>query len=82
MVGVRGALPFDMPACVLLPDHLHCIWSLPDGDDDFPSRWRQIKGRFTQGYLKAGGVALAVSQSEQAESRRGVWQPRYWEHRI
>ena len=82
MACVRRSLPFDMPACVLLPDHLHCIWMMPEGDDDFPRRWRQIKERFTRTYLTEGGVDTAATSNQQAQGRRGVWQPRYWEHRI
>ena len=82
MVHVRRSLPFDMLACVLLPDHLHCIWAMPDGDDDFPRRWRQIKERFMRAYLAGGGIGLPVTSNQRSQGRRGVWQPRYWEHRI
>ena len=82
IAAVRSRLPFEMPAIVLLPDHLHCIWTLPRNDDDFPERWRQIKGRFTHGYLSAGGREWDVTVQHQRQGRRGVWQPRYWEHRI
>lgn len=71
-----------MFACVLLPDHLHCLWTLPEGDDDLPVRWANTKRRFTQEYLARGGVALPVSNNRQRHQERGVWQPRYWEHRI
>ena len=80
--SVRGRLPFEMPAIVLLADHLYCIWTLPHGDDDFPKRWRQIKGRFTHDYLAGGGRDWDVSDQHGRQGRRGVWQPRYWEHRI
>lgn len=80
--GVRRRLPFAMPAIVLLPDHLHCIWTLPLDDDDFPERWRQIKGRFSHDYLSAGGRDWDVTERQKREGRAGVWQPRYWEHRI
>jgi putative transposase len=82
MVVVRAKRPFDMPACVLLPDHLHCIWTLPEDNDDFPLRWRQIKEWFTRKYLAAGGSALAVTEQQRRQGRLGVWQSRYWEHRI
>ncbi len=81
-VEVRRRWRFDMFACVLLPDHLHCIWTLPEGDDDFPVRWANIKRRFTQRYLEHGGVSLPVSDNRRRHQERGVWQPRYWEHRI
>ncbi len=82
MAWVRTKLPFDMLACVLLPNHLHCIWTLPPGDDDFPRRWRQIKERFTRSYLRSGGRDWDVTEQQRRQGRRGVWQPRYWEHRI
>ncbi len=81
-VEVRQRWAFDMFACVLLPDHLHCVWALPPGDDDFPLRWANIKRRFTQGYLSSGGTALPVTDSRRRHNERGVWQPRYWEHRV
>lgn len=45
---VRKARPFDIDAIVVLPDHLHCIWTLPDGDADFMTRWRLIKTWFSK----------------------------------
>ncbi len=81
-VEVRRQWPFDMFACALLPDHLHCIWTLPDGDDSFPMRWANIKRRFTQSYLSRGGVDLPVSENRTRHNERGMWQPRYWERRI
>ena len=81
-VHARRASPFDMFACVLLPDHLHCIWTLPACDDDFPARWASIKRYFTHHYLRDGGVELPVTASRDRKRGRGVWQPRYWEHRI
>ena len=53
--SVRKRLPFAIGPFVLLPDHLHCVWTLPADDDGFPERWRQIKGRFTYDYLAHGG---------------------------
>ncbi len=81
-VSVRRAYPFDMFACVLLPDHLHCLRSLPECDNNFPIRWGNIKRLFTKEYLAGGGSALAVSENRAKHHERGVWQARYWEHRI
>ena len=53
-----------------------------NADDDFPVRWANIKRKFTQSYLGRGGSALPVSENRAAHHERGVWQPRYWEHRI
>jgi len=44
--GVPQLYPFDIGAWVVLPDHLHCIWTLPEGDADFSTRWRLIKTAF------------------------------------
>ncbi len=82
VVSVRRRLPFDLHVFVLLPDHLHCIASMPDDDDDFPTRWRQIKSLFTREYLQTGGRDRTVTPQSRRQGRRGVWQPRYWEHRI
>lgn len=77
---IRANHPFEVDAAVILPDHLHCIWTLPQSDDNFSMRWRQIKREFTVQFLAAGGAEGAISSSRRAQSERGVWQRRYWEH--
>src|SRR5260370_4100827 len=52
---IRGKRPFAILAMVLLPDHLHGVWTLPEGDADYSTRWRQIKEGFTRSFLDAGG---------------------------
>lgn len=74
------ATPFSLEAILLLPDHLHTIWTLPDGDTAYPDRWKRIKRRFSEEYLARGGTEGDVSESQRARNERGVWQPRYWEH--
>lgn len=74
--------PFEMKAVVLLPDHLHAIWSLPSGDEAYPTRWSWIKKEFTQRWLDYSGNESEISDARQRERRRGVWQPRYWEHTL
>ncbi len=74
--------PFEIDAWVLMPDHIHCIWSLPEDDVDYSKRWGLIKSRFT----KIVGKRL-VSNSHSTESRMKkregtVWQRRFWEHKI
>jgi putative transposase len=78
---VRDLRPFAVDAWVLLPDHLHCIWTLPDGDHDFPTRWSLIKHHvsFACGQAFAGG---AVSASRRKHRDANVWQRRFWEHQI
>jgi len=76
----RQRWPFCIEALVLLPDHLHTIWTLPPDDSDFSKRWAWIKKEFTKRYLASGGVEAAVSAGKQNARRRGVWQPKFWEH--
>ncbi len=78
--SVQEAHPFELNAYVILPDHLHMIWTLPDGDSDYPMRWRQIKGAFTRSLASKG--AEKVSPSRKSKSEHAVWQRRYWEHTI
>lgn len=70
--------PFAMPAIVVLPDHLHCLWRLPPGDSDFPTRWRLIKSRFSRGLPNDE----RRSRSRLGKKERTIWQRRYWEHLI
>jgi putative transposase len=67
-------------AIVLLPDHLHTIWTLPAGDSAYPLRWQKIKEEFTRRYLVAAGDEGYRSPSRRRRRDRGVWQRRYWEH--
>jgi len=75
---VRESHPFEIDAMVVMPDHLHCIWRLPAGDDDFSTRWRLIKSRFSVAI--PAGEHISASRARKGE--RGVWQRRYWEHVI
>jgi putative transposase len=74
--------PVKFDAIVLLPDHLHAIWSLPPGDADYAIRWAWVKKEFTKRYLATGGKERSISDSRRKNRRRGVWQRRYWEHTI
>lgn len=76
--AVRSRRPFEVDAWVLLPDHMHCLWSLPEGDHDFSTRWRLIKAMTT----KTLGVEGPVSESREKRKEGGLWQRRYWEHAI
>lgn len=76
--AAHAARPFAIEAIVVLPDHLHCLWRLPEGDADNAIRWRQIKSVFSTSIPKGEGVrASRVSKGE-----RGVWQRRFWEHLV
>lgn len=74
--------PFEVNAIVLLPEHLHAIWTLPPGDAAYPRRWGWIKKEFTKAWLAAGGREQRRSRSRQLRGDRGVWQRRYWEHTL
>ena len=74
----RQALPFTIDACVVLPEHIHAIWTLPEGDCDFSARWRLIKLLFSNGIERKE----RISASRQSQGERGIWQRRFWEHAI
>jgi len=82
MRQVRAASPFTTVAVVLLPDHLHAIWTLPAGDHDYSARWQAIKAKFSSAWLAAGGSEERVTAGYDRQRRRGVWQPRFMEHTI
>ncbi|MBI1901952.1 MAG: transposase [Planctomycetia bacterium] len=72
--------PFEMVAYVWLPDHLHTVWTLPQGDDEYSLRWSQIKEAFTRRFLGRNGIEAPLSASRIKHRERGVWQRRFWEH--
>lgn len=79
-VAVRATAadhPFYIDAWVVLPDHMHAVWTLPGGDHDFSTRWRLIKGRFAHGLN-----AKRRSASKMRAGEKGIWQRRFWEHHI
>jgi putative transposase len=75
---VRRRFPFAIDAAVVLPDHLHCIWTLPSDDGDYSVRWSRIKAVFSR--LIARRETRSTKQ--QARRERAVWQRRFWEHCI
>jgi len=79
---VKEKRPFDNIAICLLPDHLHCIWKLPEGDADFATRWNSIKSLFTKMYLNSGGRDGRRNASRIRTGEAAVWQRQYWEHQI
>lgn len=70
--------PFEIAAAVVLPNQLHMIWVLPDGDADFSKRWRLIKSTFSR-HIPA---PIHVSLSQRRRGEKGIWQRRFWEHAI
>jgi putative transposase len=74
----RRRHPFTIDAIVVLPDHLHTVWTLPAGDGDFAIRWQLIKASFSRGLPRGE----PVSASRLRKRERGIWQRRYWEHTL
>ena len=76
--SIKLKRPFVIDAIVVMPDHLHCIWTLPPGDVDFSTRWRLIKTWFT----KHCDIALRPQPdaARKAKNEQAIWQHRYWEH--
>ena len=73
----RQERPFSIDAWVVLPDHMHCVWTLPEEDADFSTRWSVIKARFSRAM-----PPVARRRSHEARREHGIWQRRFWEHHI
>ena len=74
--------PFRVEAVCLLPEHLHCIWTLPGNDADFSIRWNMIKGLFSKRYLAGGGTDGLRNKSRKRTGEAALWQRRFWERLI
>lgn len=74
--------PFQIDAIVLLPEHLHTIWTLPQNDARYSQRWAWIKKEFTKAWRQSGGIEQRISLKRQQRGDGGIWQPRFWEHTI
>jgi putative transposase len=72
--------PFDTEAIVVLPDHIHTIWTLPENDDDFSNRWMLVKKQFSTHY--SGMNTRLINHSMSKKREQGIWQRRFWEHLI
>jgi putative transposase len=75
---VQTRYPFTIDAWVVLPEHMHCVWTLPADDSDFSMRWRLIKSGFSRGLPQTE----RRSNVRQNAGERGIWQRRFWEHLI
>ena len=79
---VRATHPFEIDAWVFLPDHLHCIWTLPEGDADFSTRWRLIK-REVKIAIRAKYFREEYQTKRCTKKQQGtIWQQGFWEHLI
>lgn len=70
--------PFRIEAIVVLPDHIHTLWTLPEKDTNYPMRWSLIKSGFSRQLPKVE----PINESRLTKRERGIWQRRYWEHQI
>lgn len=75
---VMRTRPFASIAWVVLPNHMHALWVLPDGDADYATRWMRIK----QGFCERVPQSERIPESRRRRNERGIWQRRYWEHLI
>lgn len=96
VMQTRRERPFEIDAWVVLPDHMHCVWTLPEGDADFSTRMGAIKARFSMDVRRAGftpphvpispkGLQVMANGGVNPALRKGqvrIWQKRFWEHHI
>jgi putative transposase len=75
---VKQRKPFHIDAIVIMPDHLHVIWTLPPDDGNYSVRWNMLKGRFS----RAIDPGERISNSRRKRRERGIWQRRLWAHLI
>jgi putative transposase len=80
LTAEREKRHFEILAFVLLPDHMHAVWTLPRGDTEYSTRWAKIKECFTRQYLELGGTEGNPSSSRVKHRERAIWQRRFWEH--
>jgi REP-associated tyrosine transposase len=75
---VQERRPFETLAICILPDHLHALWQLPEGDADYTSRWSLFQSTFSRKLPPATTPSASII----AKRENGIWQRRYWEHTI
>jgi putative transposase len=78
---VKQRHPFEVEAQVIMPDHLHALWHLPERDADYSTRWRLIKEGFTKAVVNRCGTR-PIETARRARGEQSVWQRRFWEHLI
>lgn len=78
----RQTLPFKIEAWVLLPDHLHTIWTLPPEDNNYAARWAIMKRQVSRRCERQFSNPKELSDSRQSRKESGIWQRRFWEHQI
>ena len=80
--AVKAEMPFDITAAVVLPDHIHFVWTLPQGDDHYSKRVGRLKVLFTRSLKGSCALPQDVCMSRQQQRESDVWQRRFWEHTI
>jgi putative transposase len=79
---VRETRPFVIDGWILLPDHMHCIWTLPERDIDYSTRWATIKRYVSSGSGRTLHDTALSTPSRQKRRESTIWQRRFWEHQI
>ena len=79
---VASKLPFQTDAWVILPDHMHTVWTLPEGDSDYSTRWAMLKKNLTKHLRSLVNVDVSSTMSRVHHRDGTVWQRRFWEHQI
>ena len=77
---VMDSYPFTIDAIVILPDHLHTIWTLPENDADYSTRWKITKAKFSRCYQSERNIS--TTEPRISKDEKGIWQKRFWEHLI
>ena len=81
--ALQAKKPFTCRAMVVLPDHLHAVWTLPAGDADFSNRWGFFKARFSRDLrVRLGLPPIRLETSRGGKGDAGIWQRRFWEHHL
>jgi len=78
LLAMKKRHPFVLDAMVVLPNHMHILMTLPEGDNDFPTRLRLLKSGFSRLIPKTE----LIRETRKKKGERGIWQRRYWEHLI
>ncbi len=79
---VQVRFPFVTVAVSLLPEHVHCLWRLPEGDSNYSIRWKEIKRLFSKNYPIQDMPGETISESRLKRGEKLIWQRRFWEHTI
>ena len=81
-IETQQRFPFETIAVCVLPDHIHSIWELPEGDSNYSMRWNMIKGLFSKRYNQEFGRIEQLNSLQHKRREAAIWQRRFWEHRI